>query len=74
MGSKRRVQVYRLSTKRWRRLDLPVPFAELYLRMPGNPLPNFPTTASDGVFFWWVVSAKQEEIVVVLRLKNNYVL
>ncbi|XP_059463525.1 F-box/kelch-repeat protein At3g23880-like [Corylus avellana] len=63
MESKRRVEVYRLSTRRWRRLDLPVPFAELYQRLSGVPLPNFPTTASDGVFFWWVASAKQEEIV-----------
>jgi F-box interacting protein len=68
MGSKRRVQVYRLSTRRWRRLDLPVPFAELYPRGPGDRLPYFPTTASDGVFFWWVVPAgakhhDKEEIV-----------
>ncbi|XP_059434633.1 F-box/kelch-repeat protein At3g23880-like [Corylus avellana] len=47
--SKRRAEVFRLSTRTWRRLDIFVPFDEkIYYNY-------FPTTASDGFFFWWVV-------------------
>jgi F-box interacting protein len=51
----RQVEVYSLSTRRWRLLDLSVPFDELCIRGPLDGRINFPTTASDGVFFWWVV-------------------
>ncbi|GLT81055.1 hypothetical protein SLA2020_524630 [Shorea laevis] len=65
-GSKRQVEVYSLNTRKWRRLDLRVPFDEVYLRGPVDPVPYFPTTAFDGVFFWWVLPTKhydKEEIV-----------
>ncbi|GLT54822.1 hypothetical protein SLA2020_279880 [Shorea laevis] len=65
-GSKRQVEVYSLKTGKWRRLDLRVPFDELYLRGLVDPVPYFPTTAFDGFFFWWVLPTKhydKEEIV-----------
>ncbi|GLT54819.1 hypothetical protein SLA2020_279850 [Shorea laevis] len=67
-GSKRQVEVYSMSTGKWRLLDLRVPFDELYLRGPIDPVPYFPTTASDGVFFWWVLPTKhydKEELLLL---------
>ncbi|XP_059433944.1 F-box/kelch-repeat protein At3g06240-like [Corylus avellana] len=58
------VEVYRLSTRRWRRLDLPDPFAEFYLCELESARPNFLTTVSDGVFFWWVMPAIHKEEIV----------
>ncbi|XP_059440359.1 F-box/kelch-repeat protein At3g23880-like [Corylus avellana] len=54
----RQVEVYSLSTRRWRLIDVSVPFDELCIRRPLDDLLNFPTTASDGFFFWWVVPTK----------------
>jgi F-box interacting protein len=51
----RQVEVYSLSTRRWRLIDVSVPFDELCIRRQVDGLLNFPTTASDGFFFWWVV-------------------
>jgi F-box interacting protein len=51
--SKRRAEVFRLSTRTWRRLDIFVPFDKK--KTYYNYYNYFPTTASDGVFFWWAV-------------------
>jgi F-box interacting protein len=51
--SKRQAEVFRLSTRTWRRLDIFVPFDKK--KNYYNYYNYFPTTASDGVFFWWAV-------------------